>query len=160
MKFFKNLTIRTKLILSHSLIVVLAMLVAGTGIYGVILSANRMDRMQNITVACTQAVGDVMYATADLQRVTTAMIMIPKRMAEQQLPPLEKSMTDDVALMGAAAQVLYERLGQHPDIGLYPEAIVKVEEIGGLIAVSGDHRVEVLDMIAKGDANAATYEKN
>ena len=161
MKFFKNLTIRTKLILSHSLIVVLAMLVAGTGIYGVILSANRMDRMQNITVACTQAVGDVMYATADLQRVTTAMIMIPKSMAEQQLPPLEKSMTDDVALMGTAAQVLYERLGQHPDIGLHPEVIAKVEEIGGLIAVSGDQRTEVLDMIAKGDSNAAnmTYQQ-
>ena len=161
MKSFKNLPIRTKLMLSHSLIVVLALLVAGLGIYGVILSANRMDRMQNITVASTQAVGDIMYATADLQRVTTAMIMVPRDMSEQLLPPLEQSMSDDVALMGAAVQLLYTRLAEHPDIILYPEAITKVEEIGTLIAACGDQRQEVLKIIARGDSNAAnaTYQQ-
>ena len=74
MKLFKNLPVRAKLILSHGLIVFMTMLVAGVGIYCLILSANRMDRMQNISVACTQAVGDIMYSTADLQRVTSEMI--------------------------------------------------------------------------------------
>ena len=77
MKLFKNLPVRTKLILSHSLIVVMTLIVACAGIYGVILSANRMDRMQNIVVASTEAIGDIMYATADLQLVTTTMITLP-----------------------------------------------------------------------------------
>ena len=161
MKLFKNLPVRMKLILSHSLIVLMALLVAGLGIYGVILSANRMDRMQNIAVASTQAVGDIMYATADLQRVTAAMIMVPRDMAEQLLPPLEKSMNEDVALMGTSAELLYTRIGEHPDIDKYPEILTKVEEIGGLIAISGDQRQQVLDMIAKGDSNASnmTYQQ-
>ena len=160
MKSFKNLPVRAKLILSHGLIVVLALIVAGVGSYGVILSAKRMDRMQNVTVASTQAVGDIMYATADLQRVTTAMIMVPANMPDL-LPPLEKAMTDDVALLGAAVETLYTRLGLHPDVDMYPEAIPKVEELGGLIAISGDQRQAVLAMIAEGDANAAnvTYQQ-
>lgn len=156
MKFFKNRTIRTKLILSHSLVVFLALLVAGLGIYGVVLSANRMDRMQNVAVASTQAVGDIMYATADLQRVTNAMIMIPKNMAEQQLPPLETAMSDDVDLINASVQLLFTRLPEHPDIDKYPDILPTVEKIDALIAVGGDQRQDVLNMIAKGDADAAS----
>ena len=82
-----------------------------------------MDRMQNVAVASTQAVGDIMYATADLQRVTNAMIMIPKNMAEQQLPPLETAMSDDVDLINASVQLLFTRLPEHPDIDKYPDRV-------------------------------------
>ena len=159
MKTFQNLSVRTKLLLSHGLIVVMALLLAGAGIYGVILSANRMDRMQSVNVAATQAVGDIMYATADLQLVTTTMVTLPASKADLQ-PPLEKAMADDVALMGTAAQTLYDGLFVHPDIGKYPEILPKVEEIGRLIAVSGDQRLTVLDIKANGDANTAylTYD--
>ena len=154
MKSFKNLPIRTKLIFSHSLIVVLTLLVAGTGIYGVILSANRMERMQNIAVASTQAVGDIMYATNDLQLVTTTMVTLPASKADL-LPALEQSMNTDVDLLGSAAQILYLRLAEHPDISKNPEILPKVEEIGGLIAISGEQRLAVLDIKATGDASAA-----
>ena len=76
MKKFNNLSIRWKLIISHGLVAVLALLIAGFGLIGVVLSAGRQERAQTVSVASTQAVGDIMYATADLQRVTTAMIMI------------------------------------------------------------------------------------
>ena len=155
MKSFKNLAIRAKLILSHGLIVVLALLIAVFGLFGVSLSADRQERAQTVSVASTQAAGDIMYATADLQRVVTAIIMVPQSMAEQLLPPLEKSMADDVALMGTAAGTLYGSLAEFPD------AIALVEQIGELIEVSGDQRQAVLDVLAKGDSNAAnqTYQQ-
>ena len=155
MKKFKNLSVRTKLLLSHGLIAVMVLAVSLFGLVGVQLSANRIAKIQNGPMVATEAVGDLMYATADLQRVTTAMIMVPANMAEQLLPPLEQSMADDVALMGAAAQALFDSLAGDS------EAITKVEEIGGLIAISGDQRQEVLDIIARGESNAAnmTYQQ-
>ena len=159
MNFFKNLPVRAKLILSHSLIVFMTLLVAGTGIYGVVLSANRMDRMQNISVACTQAVGDIMYSTADLQRVTSEMISSAKK--PEFLPPLQELMMADVARMAAAAETLYTALPNHPDIHLYPDMIPKVEEIGTLIATSGEQRQGILDIVATGNTNQAytTYQQ-
>ncbi len=154
MKFFKNLPVRTKLILSHSLIVVLALIVAGVGTYGVILSANRMDRMTNVSVASALAVGDIMYATSDLQLVTTTIVTLPASKADL-LPPLEKSMNDNVALLGSAAQLLHERIGEHPDIEKNPDIIPKVEEIGALIATSDEQRQHVLALKDSGDANGA-----
>ena len=154
MRKIHNLPIRMKLILSHGLIVFLALIIAGAGFYGVILSANRMDRMQNVNVAATQAIGDIMYATNDLQLVTTTMITLPTSKADL-LPPLEKSMADDVALMGSAAQALYEGIAVHPDIDKNPDILPKIEEIGGLIATSGEQRLAVLDIKASGDANGA-----
>jgi len=155
MKFFRNLSIRKKLILSHGLIAVLALIIAIFGLFGVFLSAERQERAQTVSVASTQAVGDIMYATADLQRVTTAMIMVPATMADQLLPPLEEAMNTDVALMGTAAGTLYTSLAE------YPDAIALLEQIGGLIATSGDQRQAVLDVIAKGDSNVAnqTYQQ-
>ena len=151
----KNLSVRLKLIISHGLIILLTMAVAAFGLFGVSLSADRQERAQTVSVASTQAVGDIMYATADLQRVTTAMIMVPANMAEQLLPPLEKSMADDVALMGEATATLFASLAE------YPEAVALVEQIGGLIATSGDQRQAVLDIIARGDSNGAntTYQQ-
>jgi len=155
MKMLKNYSVRAKLIISHGVIVLLTLIVALFGLFGVTLSAGRMNTMQQVSVSATQAAGDVMYATADLQRVTTAMIMVPANMADQLLPPLQTSMNDDVALMGNAAQTLYTALAD------YPEAITLVEQVGGLIATSGDQRQAVLDIIATGDSNNAnmTYQQ-
>ena len=154
MKSFRNLSVRTKLILSHCLIVALALVIACAGIYGAMLSANRMDRMTNIAVASTQAVGDIMFSTSDLQLVTTTIVSLPASKADL-LPSLHKSMSDDVALLGSAAQILYERLAEHPDIGKNPDIIPKVEEIGALIATSGEQRQEVLALKDAGDASGA-----
>ena len=154
MNYFKNLSVRTKLILSHCLIVALALIIACAGIYGVILSANRMDRMTNVSVASALAVGDIMYATSDLQLVTTTMVTLPASKADL-LPPLQESMNNDVALLGSAAQILYERISEHPDIEKNPDIIPKVEEIGALIATSGEQRQQVLALKDSGDANGA-----
>ena len=156
MKKFNNLPIRVKLIFSHGLIVLLSLIVAGIGIYGVVLSANRMERMQNISVACTQAVGDIMYATADLEHIVTSMISSPDQMSS-----LQGAMNETIAMMASAAQTLYTALPQHPDIIYFPDAIPKVETIGGLIQTSGEQRQAVLDIVAKGDKNLAytTYQK-
>ena len=159
MKLFKSLPVRLKLILSHGLLIVLALIVAGIGIYGVILSANRMDRMQNIVVASTSAVGDIMYATSDLQRVTDTMVTLPK--GSSDLAALEETMNNDVATMANAIQTVYTKLSEHPDIALHPDAIALVEQIGGVIATSGDQRQEVLDLIATGNTTKAnsTYQQ-
>ena len=156
MKSFKNLAIRLKLLLSHGLIVFMTLLVAGVGIYTLSLSANRMDRMQNVSVACTQAVGDIMYATADLQRILSTMVQDP-----EQLTALQDTMNEDIAIMANAVQTLYMALPTHPDIIYFPDAIPRVEEIGGLIAISGEQRQSVLDTIAAGDSEqaAAVYQQ-
>ncbi len=150
----KNLSVRVKLMISHGLIILLTMAVAAFGLFGVSLSAKRQERMMNVSVVATQDVGNLMYATADLQRVLTAMIMVPASMPDL-LPPLEKSMNDDVALMEASMMELYANLSD------YPEVLALVEQIGGFVAASGEQRQAVLDMIAKGDSNKAnqTYQQ-
>ena len=91
MKKFKDFSVRNKLIVSHSLIFILTLFVAFFGIYGVTLSAGRQDRMKNISVVSTQAVGDIMYATADLQLVTTSIVTLPASQASR-MPALEQTM--------------------------------------------------------------------
>ena len=99
-------------------------------------------------VTSTHAAGDIIYATADLQLVMTTIISLPASKADR-LPGLQESMNNDVALMGTSAQTLYVALAS------YPEALAKVEELGALIATSGDQRQEVLALRESGDASGA-----
>ena len=154
MKVFMNRSVRTKLIISHGLIIILALAIAAFGLFGVVLSANRQARMKDISVAATQAVGDINYSTADLQLVLTTIITLPASKADM-LPPLMESMNSDVELMASAAQILYTCLGSHPDIDKHPEIIQKVEEIGTFIATSGDQRTAILELKETGDSNGA-----
>ena len=113
---------------------------------------NALAATENVgsdALLATEAVGDILYATADLHLVTTTMIMVPASMAEQLLPPLETSMHEDVALMASSVQTLFSSLAD------YPDAVALVEQISGLIATSGEQRQSVLDLIAAGDPNAA-----
>ena len=144
MKRFKDFSVRTKLIISHGLIAVLTLAVAIFGLVGVQLSAYRLVAIEEGPMAATEAVGDLMYATADLQRVLTGMIL-----SEGQSPTLSASMEEDVALMAAAAGVMYGSLADSP------EAVALVEQVGALIATSGDQRQAVLDAIASGNMEEA-----
>ena len=141
MKKFKNLPVRTKLILSHGLIIFLSLLIAAFGLIGVVLSAGRQERAQTVSVASTQAVGDIMYATSELQRITDAMITA----SVNTLPTLQQTMDENVASMESAAHTLFTALSE------YPDAIAKIEQIGAAIAASGEQRQAVLDAIDAGN---------
>ena len=125
MKKFKNFPIRAKLIVSHGQMAIITLVVAVFGIVGVQLSAYRLADIEAGPMTATEAVGDLMYATADLQRVTTGMIMAGGQ--PEYITALSASMEEDVALMGAAAGAMYTSLAE------YPEAIALVEKIGELI---------------------------
>jgi len=154
MKTFKNLSVRTKLIVSHGLIALMALFVAIFGLVGIRLSASRISEIQTGPMVATEAAGDLLYASADLQRVVTAMIMVPASMPDL-LPPLEKSLNDDVELMSSALYALYDSMEGNPD------AIALAETIGGLIAAGVEQRQAVLDIIAAGESNSAnaTYQQ-
>ncbi|MBR3704399.1 MAG: methyl-accepting chemotaxis protein [Oscillospiraceae bacterium] len=148
MKFFRNLSIRKKLTASHGLIALMAFAVAAFGLIGMQLSSYRLADIQAGPLTATEAVGDVMYTSADLQLVMTTIISLPASKADR-LPGLEASMNNDIALMASAAQTL------HTSLEDYPEAIAKVEKIGALIAASGEQRQEVLALKDSGDASGA-----
>jgi len=103
MKLFRNLPIRTKLIISHGQIALMALAIAVVGMLGTQLSSYRLADIQSGPMAATEAVGDVMYTAADLQLVTTTIVSLPAS-KEDLMPSLEKNMADDVALMDAAVQ--------------------------------------------------------
>ena len=147
MKGLKNLRIRLKLIFSHGLIIFMTLIIAAFGLIGVQLSANRMTKIEAGPMAATEAVGDVLYATADLQRVLTAMIMAGGQ--PEYITALSASMEADVALMGSAAGVLYTSLAADA------EAVAMVEQLGALIATSGEQREAVLEAINTGSAMEA-----
>ena len=147
-KFFKNLSIQKKLIVSHGQIAMLVLAVAIFGIIGIQLSSYRLADFQSGPLAATEAVGDVMYTAADLQLVTTTIVSLPASKAEL-MPSLEKNMADDVAMMDAAVQTLNKSLVDHPEI------LTQVKKIEDLITASNSQRTEVLDLKAGGDANTA-----
>lgn len=153
MNFFKNLTIRKKLIVSHGLIALMALIVAIFGLVGIQLSSYRLADLQKGPMTATEAAGDLLFATADLQRVTTVMIMASNQ--PDVLPALEQTMEDDVKLMSDASYTLYDSLQD------YADAIAIVEDIGSVIESSGEQRIAVLDKMANGtpaEANA-TYQQ-
>ena len=148
MKFFRNLSIRKKLIFSHGLIALMALAVAAFGLIGMQLSSYRIADIQNGPLTATEAVGDLIYTSSDLQLVTTTIVSLPASKADR-MPGLEKTMADDVAMMAAAATTLYTCLED------YPEILLKVKDIGDLIAASGEQRLAVLELKANGDAGGA-----
>ena len=148
MKFLKNVSIRAKLIFSHSQIALMVLVVSIFGIIGMQLSSYRMADMQEGPLYATEAVGDVMYTAADLQLVTTTIVSLPAS-KESLLPSLEKNMADDVALMDNAVQTLSKSLEE------YPEILQKVGEIKTLITTGNSQRTEVLDIKNGGDASGA-----
>ena len=148
MKFFRNLSIRKKLIASHGLIALMALAIAIFGIVGIQMGAYRLQDLQEGPLVATEAVGDVIYATTDLQRVITNMISSYSSKQTANIATLENSMNTDVATMGTAAQTLYTSMTDHPD------AVALIENIGTLIATSGDQRQELLN-IMQTDPNKA-----
>ena len=153
MNFFKNLGIRKKLVVSHGLIALMALAVAIFGLGGIQLSSYRLADLQEGPMTATEAVGDLLFASADLQRVTTAMIMASSQ--PDVLPALEQTMQEDVALMNNTSRILYDSLQE------YADAIAIVEDIGSVIAASGDQRLAVLDRMENGtpaEANT-TYQQ-
>ncbi len=153
MNFFKNLAIRKKLIASHGLIALMALAVAIFGLMGIQLSSHRLADLQKGPMTATEAVGDLLFTTADLQRVTIAMIMASGQ--SDVLATLEQTMEEDVKLMGDASSILYDSLQE------YADAIAIVEDIGRIITASGDQRLAVFDKMENGtpsEANA-TYQQ-
>ena len=148
MKLYKNLALRSKLIISHGQIALMALLIAVFGMVGMQLASYRLADIQTGPMAATESVGDVMYTAADLQLVMTTIVSLPDSKAAL-LPSLEKNMSDDVALMDTAVQTLKASLAE------YPEILQKVDEIAGLIATSVDQRTTVLNIKAGGDASGA-----
>ncbi len=153
MNFFKNLTIRKKLVVSHGLIALMALVVAIFGLVGIQLSSYRLADLQEGPMTATEAVGDLIYAATDLQLVTTTIVSLPASKADR-LPALEHTMDDDVALMDTAVQVLHDSLTN------YPDAIALMNQIDTSVDTSNGQRLVVLELKANGDAGAAyqTYD--
>lgn len=67
-KFLKNLSIRKKLITSHGIIALLSLICAALALCGIAgLIANLMT-IQEDAMSCVEAAGDLMYASADIER--------------------------------------------------------------------------------------------
>ena len=64
----KNLSIRKKLITSHGIIALLAVLCAVTALFGIKGLIANLTTIQEDAMSCVKAAGDLMYASADIER--------------------------------------------------------------------------------------------
>ena len=139
MKFFHNLSIRKKLIASHGLIALMALAVAIFGIIGIQMGAYRMQDMEQGPLTAMDAVGDLMYATTDLQRVSTALILVSNQGGDSA--ELFQTMDADLLMMQTAMGTIYAAMSGST------EAVAIIEEIGAEIEASGPLRQQIVDAI-------------
>ena len=139
MKFYKNLSVRIKLIISHGLIALMAVGVAIFGIVGIQLGAYRLQDMETGPLTAMDAAGDLMYATTDLQRIATAMILASEK--AENSSELFTEMESDLAMMGTAMNTIYEAMSNNA------EAISLIESIGAQIEASGPMRQQIVDAV-------------
>ena len=153
---FKNLPIRMKLLISHGLIALLAVLVAAFGLVSITMVVGRINSMKSGPMTSTAAIGDMMYATADLQRVMNGMMLAGNataqggesaKTAQASITALNTSLDEDVALMGSTMQILHTSLSDNP------AAVTLVEEIGTVMAANTENRQAVIDLIQAGKIN-------
>ena len=140
-KSFKDLPIRIKLLISHALIAILAFALAICGLVGINRVTDKVNVMYHGPLVSSDSIGDLMYATTDLQRAVTRIFMegTNKNYAE-----FEENMNTNVALITEAAQNLY--------IGLEATGATqckeKLEHIGTLIESSDEMRKEIAEYIS------------
>ena len=162
---FKNFSIRLKLIFSHGMIAFLALLVVIFGLISITTIVGRINSMKSGPMTSTAAVGDMMYATADMQRVMNGLMLAGNaaaqggqsaQTAQASMNALTASLDDNLAIMSNAMQTLYTSMGSNRD------ALALVEEIGAVMTANTENRQAVLELILSGkvDEGNALYQSS
>ena len=141
MKRAANLPIRVKLIISHGSIAIVALFLAACGLIGIHRVTDKVDTMYHGSLVNSEAIGDLMYSTTNLQRSITAILFEGNNDAYDEFA---RSIEDDIATMTNATSRLHEGLTTSNNT----EGLALLNEIGALIQSSGALRSQIMDYLA------------
>ena len=148
-KLLKNLSVRKKLITSHGTIAVLSLIcvtLALTGIAGLIAN---LTTIQRDAMSCVEAAGNLMYASADIER---SILGIISDGTTENYGRLEKTVNDDVDSIKTALITMENALADfHAD---EPTETLRAN-ISQLFEDSEAVRSQILLYLRNGDFDAA-----
>ena len=106
-KLLKNFSIRKKLITSHGIIALLSVLCATLALVGIAGLIANLTTIQKDAMSCVEAAGDLMYASADIER---SILGIISDGSTEHYSRLEKTIDADVDTIHAAFTTLENAL--------------------------------------------------
>ena len=106
-KLLKNFSIRQKMITSHGIIALLAVFCSVLALFGIAGLIANLTTIQEDAMSCVEAAGDLMYASADMERSILGVI---SEASGEHYSALEQSINTDIALIEAAFDTLEQHL--------------------------------------------------
>ena len=106
-KLLKNFSIRKKLITSHGIIALLSVICATLALVGIAGLIANLTTIQKDAMSCVEAAGDLMYASADIER---SILGIISDGSTEHYSRLEKTIDADVDTIHAAFTTLENAL--------------------------------------------------
>ena len=148
----KNLSVRKKLITSHGAIALLSLICVGVALSGIAGLIANLTTIQKDAMSCVEAAGDLMYASADIER---SILGIISDGSTEHYSRLEKTVNDDADTIKAAFSTLENTL-----TAFYAEETAGplCAQIAQLFEESEPIRVRLLAYLEDGDFSAASYD--
>ena len=106
-KLLKNFSIRQKMITSHGIIALLAVFCSVLALFGIAGLIANLTTIQEDAMSCVEAAGDLMYASADMERSILGVI---SEASTEHYSALEQGINADIALIEAAFDTLEQHL--------------------------------------------------
>lgn len=148
-KLFQNLKLRTKLIVSHGLLGVLALLLTLVGLLAISQMISNMAEMHNGALKSTAAVGDVLYYIGDIKGNITGTI---SQRSNAYFDAIEKMMNGNAEALAASIETLKTSL----EFTNSTEAEQLVAAIDTSFSNGESVRKQILSAIGAGDFDSAT----
>ena len=106
-KLLKNFSIRQKMITSHGIIALLAVFCSVLALFGIAGLIANLTTIQEDAMSCVEAAGDLMYASADMER---SILSVISEASTEHYSALEQGINADIALIEAAFDTLEQHL--------------------------------------------------
>ena len=148
-QLLKNFSIRKKLITSHGIIALLSVLCATLALAGIAGLISNLTTIQNDAMSCVEAAGDLMYASADMER---SILGIISDGSAGHYDRLETTIDADIDTIHAAFDTLENALTAfHAEEGAGPLCA----QLSQLFQESESVRSQIMAYLETGNLNAA-----
>ena len=142
MNSFRNLKLRTKLVLSHGIIVVLCFFLAFLGMSGILSLKDKLDSMaNNITVAFEQT-GEMTRSVTDMQR-TFVQVLYESSTGKPDMETFNADLNTNLGVISSSMNTLYVSIPSEEAIGI-------ITEIGNLMMEATNNREAFVSAIESG----------
>ena len=148
-KLLKNFSIRKKMITSHGIIALLAVFCSVMALFGIAGLIANLTTIQEDAMSCVEAAGDLMYASADMER---SILSVISEASAEHYSALEESVNADLNTINAAFDTLELHLA-----AFYAEetAAPLCEELSSLFETGEAVRSKIMSYLKAEDFAAA-----